>query len=169
MSVGRILELERSFGELYSAKENHLKLRLLLTGKAYAILELEGNKEILTMHNFPMVRGKRIEDFAVMVGIYAAMTLTTPEEYVLYIKTEKGKLYAPTIQAERGLRINARVINDRLAKPDLISVAVEVKNLNNVSRPHTLKAQYIFHYAVRPAVLWEEKLKQIEKKELSAF
>jgi len=167
--MGRILELEKSFRKLYSANENRLKLLLLLKGKAYAILELEGNKEILTMHNFPMVRGKRIEDFAVMVGIYAAMTLTTPEEYVLYTKTEKSELCAPTIETERGLRINARVINDRLAKLDLISVAVEVKNLNRVRRPHTLKAQYIFHYTVRPAALWEAKLKQIEKEELPAF
>jgi len=165
----RMLELERSFRKLYAAKENNLKLLLLLKGKAHAFLDVDSNKEILTMHNFPMVRGKRIEDFAVIVGIYAAMTLTAPDEYVLYTKTTKNQLYAPTIQAERGLRINAHVINDRLAKPDLIAVSVAVKNLNHIRRTHTLKAQYVFHYVVRPAVQWEEKLKQIEKEELPAF
>lgn len=156
--MNRILELEKSFRKMYATKNNGLKLLLLQKGKAYAHLGLAGNKEIYTLHDFPMVRGKRIEDFAVIVGIYAVMTLTKPDEYVLYAKTLKSELHAPTIETERGLRINAQVINDRLAKPDLISVSIEVKNLNRVHRSHSLKANYIFNYVVRPAKLWEEKL-----------
>ncbi|MDO8523340.1 MAG: hypothetical protein Q7S12_03610 [bacterium] len=158
----RILDLEKSFRTMYATKKSRLKLLLLLKGKASAILELKSNKEIYTLHDFPMVRGKRIEDFAVIVGIYAAMTLTNPEEYVLYAKTVESELYAPTIEAERGLKINAFVLNNQLAKPDLISVKVWVTNLNIVRRSHTLKAEYIFHYVVRPAVSWEAKLKAIQ-------
>lgn len=165
----RLRQLEGSFRNMYAAKKNGLKLSQLLPGKASAVLELTGNKEIFTMHEFPMVRGKRIEDFSVMVGIYAAMTLTSQEEYVLYAETEKSNLYAPTIEAERCLKIYAVVINDRASRPDLILVKVEVNNLNAIRRKHSLKAEYIFHYIVRPAKSWEAKLKAIEDEEEPAF
>lgn len=158
--MNKIDELIKSFEAWEAAEHDDLKLCLLEKGVARAIFKI--SSKIHTPHSMPMIIGLHLEKMASMVGVYSVMTLTRSEEYALYSKTIRTKLYEPTVPEEKYLEISALVLNDRKAQTDLISVEAKVSNLQG-----TLKAYYIFHYAVRPASVIEAKLQKIQERALA--
>jgi len=152
----RLRLLEKMF-EWWKAAGN-IKLNLLGRGWAKAMFPVID--EVLTMHPMPMVVGKEIEAAASKVGVLAAMTLTNENEYVVYShdsSLNSRGLFEATVPEEKSLIITAVVLNDRLAKSNLISVRAQVESIYGRN-----KAEYIFFYKVLPREKMEQKLLELK-------
>lgn len=145
------------FGRWKSAK--NMELRLLGKGWAKAVFPI--TEDVLSPHPMPMVVGKEIESAASKVGVLAAMTLASENEYVVYshdAKIDSPALLEPTVPEEEDLIITATVLNYRLARRDSISVMVGVE-----SEHGRRKANYVFCYRVLSREKMEQKLLELKK------
>lgn len=153
----KLKPLWEMFGRWKSAK--NMELRFLGNGWAKAVFPITEN--VLSPHPMPMVVGKEIESAASKVGVLAAMTLVGEDEYVVYshdARIDAPALLEPTVPEEESLIITATVLNDRLARRDLISVRVIVESVYN-----RRKADYVFCYRILPRGKMERKLLELKK------
>lgn len=152
----RLRQLEEMFRWWKAAD----RMELQFFGKGWAKATLQITEDILSSHHIPMVVGKEIESAASKVGFLAAMTLANDDEYVVYSHDAQRYTHAllePTVLEEEYLVVTATVVNDRLAKADLVSVIVKVESIYD-----RRKANYIFFYRVLPREKMELKLLELQ-------
>lgn len=149
----KIGNLLNEFSAWPAALEHGLHPTSLKKGKAEAVLTI--TSLILTPHPIPMVNGLLIEAMATMTGVYAVRTLID-DEYPVFKKTVFQKFMKPTILEEKELLIRSKVINDRLARKDIVIVAADVEGPKRRT-----KARFIFQYQIIHRGVMENRLRNL--------